>query len=90
MSITPPCPDGLYEFRCEYCEIDLVCYLEYIPAEKGSVDSYGAPYEPNIDEDMDVVSVYVQGSDMDLMPIISLHCVEFLERMALVDLKAYK
>jgi hypothetical protein len=90
MNQTPPCPVDLYEYRCEYWGIDLVCHFEYLPPEVGSVDSMGAPYEPSFVASMDVVSVYVYGTDVDIMPIIASECVDFLERMALADFKAYK
>ena len=90
MNITPPCPKELYELRCEYWGIDLVSHFEYLPAEKGTVDSFGAPYEPDYEEAMDVVSIYVQGTDVDILPIINSECVDFLERMALVEFKGDK
>jgi hypothetical protein len=87
MNQTPPCPVGLYEYKCEYWGIDLVCHFEYLPAEKGSVDSYGAPYEPDSDEVMDVVSIYLQGNDVDIMPILASETIDCLERMALLEWK---
>jgi hypothetical protein len=87
MNKTPPCPIGTNEYRCEYWGIDLVCHLEYYPAEKGSVGSLGEPYEPDIDETMDAVSLYVAGSDVDILPITAAECVKFLESEALT---AYK
>jgi len=84
---TPPCPKGIYEYRCEYCGIDLVCHLEYFPAEHGSVDSYGAPYEPSRNESLDLISVYIAGTDVEISPIISAAFMDDMERFALM---AYK
>jgi hypothetical protein len=90
MNQTPPCPVGLHEYKCEYWGIDLVCHFDYLPAEKGSVDLMGAPYEPDSDEAMDMVSMFVDGSDVDIMSIIASECIDYLERMALIDLRAFK
>jgi len=87
MNPTPACPKGLIEYRCEYWDIDLVCHFEHYPAEKGSVDSMGAPYEPDIDEAMDAVCFYVAGTDVDILPITFSECVDFLERQALLAFK---
>ena len=84
---TPPCPKGLYEYRCEYQDIDLVCHLEYYPAEKGSVDSYGAPYEPSTDETMDLVAIYIAGTDVDVSPIIAATFMDDMERFALIEFR---
>jgi hypothetical protein len=84
---TPPCPKGLYEYRCEYSDIDLVCHLEYFPAERGSVDSLGAPYEPSTDEAMDLVSIYIAGTDVDVYPIIAVSFVNDIERFALIEFR---
>jgi hypothetical protein len=90
MNPTPRCPAKHYEFRCTLCDIDLVCHLEHFPAEKGSVDSYGAAYEPDIDESMFLVCVYLEGSDVDIVAIVSATYLDHLETLALADLKAYK
>ena len=89
MNTTPPCPVGLYEFQCTLCDVDLVCHFEYIPAERGSVDSLSAPYEDDIAESIILVSVYVVGNG-DILPIIAAICWDDLERLALADFKAYK
>ena len=90
MNITPPCPVGLYEFQCTLCDVDLICHFEYIPAERGSVCSMGAPYEADIAESTELVSVYVDGNDVDILQIIAATFWDDLERLALADLKAYK
>jgi hypothetical protein len=87
MNPTPACPKGIFEYRCEYWGIDLVCHFEYYPAEKGSGDSMGASYEPDIDEAMDAVCFYVAGTDVDILPITVSECVDFLERQALLAFK---
>jgi len=90
MNITPPCPVGLYEYQCTLYEVDLICHLEYFPAERGSVDSYGAPYERNINESMDLVSAYIDGTDVDIVAIIALVFIDVLQSQALVDMRTYK
>ena len=90
MNQTPPCPVDLYEFQCTLCDVNLVCFLEYIPAIFGSVDSLGAPYERNSNESMDLVSVYIENTDIDILPIIAATYWDELERLALADFKAYK
>ena len=90
MNITPPCPVGLYEFQCTLCDVDLICHFEYVPAERGSVDSMGAPYEADIAESVELVSVFVDGNDVDILPIISATYWNDLERFALSVMKAHK
>jgi hypothetical protein len=85
--VTPPCPKGLFEYRCEYCDIDLVCHLEYYPEEIGSVDSYGAPYEPNTDEAMDLVAIYIAGTDVEVLPIIAATFIKDIENFALIEFR---
>ena len=87
---TPPCPADLYEFQCTLCDVDLICHFEYIPAERGSVDSMGAPYEADIAESVELVSVYVDGNDVDIMAIMAATYLDDLERLALADFKALK
>jgi hypothetical protein len=87
MKPTPVCPKGLYEYRCEYCDIDLIAHLEYYPAEKGSTGSFGEPLEPSSDEDMDLVSIYIAGTDVDVYPIISASFVKDIEQFALIEFR---
>lgn len=90
MNITPPCPVDLYEFQCTLCDVDLVCHLEYFPPERGSVDSMGAPYEPDRNESFDLINVYVDGTDIDIVAIMAATYLDDLEILALADMKAYK
>jgi hypothetical protein len=90
MNATPPCPNGLYEFKYECCDILLVCHFEYIPAEKGSTDSWGAPYEPCNDELMALSDVYIDGTDIDIYLILHDEIHESVEEQALKDFKAYQ
>ena len=90
MNRTPPCPADLHEYQCTLCDVNLVCHLEYFPAELGSTDSMGAPYEPSSDEAMELVSVYVDGNDVDIAAIMATVFMEDIERLALADMKVYK
>jgi hypothetical protein len=90
MNTTPPCPVGLYEYNCTLCDVALVCYLEYFPPERGSSDSMGAPYEDDRDESVDLINVYVDGTDVDIVAIMAAVFMDDIERMALADFKAYK
>jgi hypothetical protein len=72
------------------CDVDLICHFEYIPAERGSVDSMGAPYEADIAESVELVSVYVDGNDVDILQIVAATYLDDLERLALADFKALK
>ncbi len=80
---TPPCPNGLYEYECNLGAVDLVCHLDYLPAERGSTDSMGAAYEPSTDAAMVLVSVYAKGSAADVIEILSSNFVQTVERLAL-------
>jgi hypothetical protein len=64
--------------------------LEYFPPERGSVDSLGAPYEDSRDESFDLVNVYVDGTDIDIVAIMAATFLDDLEILALADMKAFK
>ena len=83
---TPPCPRGLFEFACSVEDVDLVCFLEYSPAEKGSVDSLGSPYEPDIEECMTLNNAYIAGTDVDIAHMILQGFVDHIEESALEKL----
>ena len=80
---TPPCPRGLFEFACSVEDVDLVCFLEYSPEEKGSTDSYGSPYEPDLEEGMMLNNAYIAGTDVDIAHIILQSMVDHIEVSAL-------
>jgi hypothetical protein len=54
---TPPCPKDLFQFECSVEDVDLVCFLDYSPEEKGSTDYTALPYEPDYDECMTLQSM---------------------------------
>lgn len=87
MNRTPNCPKGAYEFRVTLDDVDLVCHLDYLPAEKGSRGSFGEPLEPSSDEDMDLFSVYVAGTDADIVSFLDKFFIGNIECLALL---AYK
>ena len=80
---TPPCPNGLFQFECSVEDVDLVCFLEYSPEEKGYRDSYGAPYEPDIEECMVLNNAYIAGTDVDIAHMILQSLVDHIEVTAL-------
>ena len=80
---TPPCPNGLYQFDCEIEGVNLVCFMEYYPEEKGSVDSHGSPYEPDIEESMQLNNAYVSGNDVDIGHLLLQEFVDHIEVSAL-------
>jgi len=86
MKPTPNCPRGLFEFKATIEDVDLVCFLEYCPAEKGSTDSYGAPYEPDLEESMTLNNAYIAGTDVDIAHMILQGLVDHIEVSALEKL----
>jgi len=86
-SSTPPCPKDLFQFECSVEDVDLVCFLEYSPAEKGYTDSYGAPYEPDIEECMTLNNAYIAGTDVDIAHMILQSMVDHIEVTALEKFK---
>ncbi len=80
---TPSCPKDLFQYDCSIEDVDLVCFLEYCPAEKGSVDSYFAPYEPDLDESMTLNNAYIAGTDVDIAHMILQGLVDHIEVTAL-------
>jgi hypothetical protein len=87
MNPTPTCPKGAYEFKITLDDVDLVCHLDYLPAEKGSTGSLGDPYEKDRDEEMDLFSVYVAGTDADIVSFLDKFFINNIECLALL---AYK
>ena len=84
---TPNCPNGLFEFACSVEDVDLVCFLEYSPEEKGYRDFYGAPYEPDIEECMTLNNAYIAGTDVDIAHMILQGFVDHIEMSALAKYK---
>ena len=80
---TPSCPRGLFQFECCIEDVDLVCFLEYSPEEKGSVDSLGSPYEPDLEEGMMLNNAYIAGTDVDIAHMILQSLVDHIEVTAL-------
>jgi len=70
-------------FVCCIEDVELVCFLEYSPEEKGSTDSFGAPYEPNIKECMTLNNAYIAGTDVDIAHMILQSMVDHIEVSAL-------
>ena len=85
MKSTPACPQGIIEFECELEGVDLVCHLEYIPEEIGSLDSHGLPYEPDYPETMELVNAYVKGTDIDIGHLLMQNLVDHITTTALED-----
>ena len=80
---TPSCPSGLFQFECCIEDVDLICFLEYSPEEKGSTDSYGSPYEPDLEEGMMLNNAYIAGTDVDIAHMILQSLVDHIEVSAL-------
>ena len=83
MTTTPIYPEGLYRFDCTIEGVDLVCFLEYSPEEKGSVDSLGSPYEPDFEECMTLNNAYIADTDVDIAHMILQGFVDHIEESAL-------
>jgi hypothetical protein len=87
MKPTPNCPRDLYQFDCDIEGVDLVCFLEYSPEEKGSTDSLGAPYEPDFEESMTLNNAYIAGTDVDIAHMLLQSLVDHIEISALEKYK---
>ena len=84
---TPACPKDLFQFECAVEDVDLVCFLEYSPEEKGSTDSHDSPYEPDFEEGMMLNNAYIAGTDVDIAHIILQSMVDHIEVTALAKFK---
>ena len=84
---TPACPKDLFHFHCWIEDVCLTCFLEYSPAEKGYTDSYGAPYEPDIEESMTLNNAYIYGTNVDIAHMILQGLVDHIELTALAKYK---
>ena len=80
---TPACPKDLFHFHCWIEDVCLTCFLEYSPEEKGYRDSYGAPYEPDIEESMTLNNAYIYGTNVDIAHMILQSMVDHIEVSAL-------
>jgi len=80
---TPSCPRGLFQFECCIEDVDLICFLEYSPEEKGSTDSHGSPYEPDFEECMTLNNAYIADTDVDIAHMILQGFVDHIEVSAL-------
>ena len=80
---TPACPKDLFEFKAIIEDVELTCFLEYSPAETGSTDSLGAPYEPDLEESMTLNNAYIFGTDVDIAHMILQGFVDHIEESAL-------
>jgi hypothetical protein len=84
---TPHCPVGLYQFQCDVEGVDLICFLEYIPEEKGSTDYTALPYEPDFEECMALNNAYIAGSNVDIAHLLLQEFVDHIEVSALANFK---
>jgi hypothetical protein len=84
---TPACPNGITEFECEVEGVELVCHLEYMPEELGSLDGDGLPSEPDYAETMELVNAYVKGTDIDIGHLLLQGIVDHITTTALEDFK---
>ena len=84
---TPNCPRDLFSFKCIIEDVELTCFLEYSPAEKGSTDSYGAAYEPDFEECMVLNNAYIYGTDVDIAHLLLQSLVDHIEVSALERFK---
>jgi len=82
MKPTPNCPKGLFEFACSVEDVDLVCFLDYSPEEKGSTDYIALPYEPDYEECMTLNNAYIAGTDVDIAHMILQSLVDHIEVIA--------
>jgi hypothetical protein len=87
MTTTSIYPNDLYRFDCTIEGVDLICFLEYSPEEKGSTDSYGAPYEPDLEECMMLNNAYIAGTVVDIAHMILQSLVDHIEVAALEKFK---
>jgi hypothetical protein len=87
MKPTPACPNSLTQYECEVEDVDLVCFLEYMPEELGSRDSRGLPNEPDYPETMELVNAYVKGTDVDIGHLLMQGLVDHITTTALEDFK---
>ena len=87
MNPTPNCPLNSYQYEVTLCDVDLVCHLDYVPAEQGSRGSWGDLLEPDFSDEMDLIAAYVAGTDIDLLPILASTFMDHIERLALANFK---
>jgi hypothetical protein len=87
MNPTPDCPLNSYQYEVTLCDVDLVCHLDYVPAEQGSTGSWGDPLEPDFNESIELLACYVRGTDYDVKPITVDVYLKQIERLALANFK---
>jgi len=82
MSTPDHSKDGLVAFLydCDLLGVELVCWFEYEPAERGSREpGTGFQLEPDYPETWTLTHVYLPWSSVDIAPVLAEGLVEEIE-----------
>lgn len=73
--------DGLlpFSFTCDELGVELVCWFEHDPAERGARSRFGEQLEPDYPATWTLHHVYVPGSALDLAPVLRDSLLEEIE-----------
>ena len=73
--------DGLLslDYTSEELGVELTCWFEYEPAERGARSRSGEQLEPDYPATWTLHHVYLPGSDVDIAPVLQLAVVEAIE-----------
>lgn len=74
---TPTTPDHskegllLFNYMCDELGVELACWFEHEPAERGYRSRFGEQLEPDYPATWSLYHVYLPGSNVDIAPILS-------------------
>lgn len=65
--------DGLllFIYTCDELGVELACWFEHEPAERGARSRFGEQLEPDYPATWSLYHVYLPGSNVDIAPVLS-------------------
>lgn len=82
---TPTTPDHskegllLFTYTCDELGVELACWFEHEPAERGYRSRFGEQLEPDYPATWSLYHVYLPGSNVDIAPVLSSDTVSEIE-----------
>lgn len=73
--------DGLllFTYTCDELGVDLECWFEHEPEERGARSRFGEQLEPDYPATWALYHAYLPESDVDIAPVLSSAVVEAIE-----------
>lgn len=73
--------DGLllFTYTCDELGVELACWFEHEPAERGARSRFGEQLEPDYPATWSLWHAYLPGSDVDICPVLREALIEEIE-----------